>query len=70
MNEKEFCIKALENCRGDDLYRAQAAWGKLSPEDMELEYGESGRTRRQILDGYERLDQEVNKAIEWVKSQS
>lgn len=65
---KAFTLRALENHRGDDLERARTAFRGLSAEDMDKEYGRSGKTRRQIIEGYERHAAEVDAAIAWVKS--
>ena len=50
---KEFIINCIEQARGDDLYRAEQSFLGLTVDEMAEEYGESGRTRRQILDDYQ-----------------
>lgn len=69
MNAKEITLRALENYRGDDLYRARAAFRGLSDEEMGKQHGHSGKTRREIVDGYAEHDSAVEAAIAWVKSQ-
>lgn len=54
--------RALENAQGDDLYRARAAWDGLSDVGLDTEYGESGKTRRQILAEYEAHDAAIKAA--------
>jgi len=69
MNEyRQMAIKALENQKGDDLYRAKRAFGSLSENDLDKEYGQSGESCRSILNGYIERDNKINKAIEWLKS--
>jgi hypothetical protein len=64
---KEMAIQALERMRGDDLYRARAAFSRKSPAEMNREYGMSGQTCAQILAGYEKRDAEVTAAIKWIE---
>lgn len=61
-------IEALQRMKGDDLYRARAAFNGLTPERMKEQYGFSGRTRQEILDEYEAHEVRVDAAIKWVKS--
>lgn len=68
MTHKNRAIQALEQMRGDDLFRARAAFANFTPEEMKLEHGRSGKTRQQILDSYEKHVSEVDAAIEWVRS--
>lgn len=64
---KELALSALNNLRGDDLYRARAAFSRKSPDEMNQEWGQSGRTCAQILAGYEERDAEVTAAIKWLE---
>jgi hypothetical protein len=65
---KTLAIRALSNMKGDDTARARAAFRRFSPEDMNKEHGESGKTRAAILAEYEAHDAKIDAAIEWVKS--
>lgn len=65
---KQLALKALEQYRGDDLYRARAAFRNCTPEQMRAEYGMSVRTRAEILAEYEAHDQKVSDAIKWLES--
>lgn len=65
----DFIIAALQLVRGDDLPRARRAFRNCTIEEMMLEYGESGRTRQEILDVYEEHDARVSAAIAWVRAQ-
>jgi hypothetical protein len=56
---KKLLLRLIEQHRGDDLYRAKAAFRGLSPEQMQEQYGASGQTRQQILDDYQRRDDEL-----------
>ncbi len=50
MNIKHFIIECINRRRGDDLKLAQRAFKDCTPKEMNEEYGQSGQTRRQILD--------------------
>ena len=68
MNEHaKTAIDALECARGDDLYRARAAFRNYTKEQMDGLCDQSGKTCREILHGYERHDAKITAAIEWVK---
>lgn len=43
---------AVNGALGDDLERAEWAFKNRTPEQMGQQYGESGRTCQEILDGY------------------
>lgn len=69
MNHEEtrrFVLGALENAMGDDLYRAQRAFRGLTSEQMNQQYGESGKTRNEILAEYEAHRDRVQDAMDWV----
>jgi hypothetical protein len=59
---QEFLRYAMQCARGDDLERATAAFKHLSDEQLDKEYGQSGQTCRQILDGYKKRRKEWNAA--------
>lgn len=63
---KAVIIHALQNFRGDDLYRARAAFKNCTPAEMQEPYGLSLMTRQQILTEYEGHDKRVIAALEWV----
>lgn len=50
---RDYIQRAVHQRSGDNLERARAAFRGLSPAEMAKEYGQSGQTRQQILDGYE-----------------
>lgn len=54
--------------KGDDTYRARAAFRGYTAEQMKEQYGQSGKTRAQILAEYEAHDAKVDAAIAWVRS--
>lgn len=61
--------RALENYRGDDLYRARVAFQSITgTKRMDEEYGVSGKTPNQILAEYEQHEAEVNAAVKWLES--
>ncbi len=51
-NDAEYLRYVMQCAKGDDLERATRAFAGLSPEEMSKEYGQSGRTRLEILNGY------------------
>lgn len=50
MTPKQKLKQILRNAKGDDLERARAAFKGLS---LEVQHGQSGQTRGQILQEYE-----------------
>ena len=68
MDVKQFIIGCIENNRGDDLQRAKAAFRNFSAEEMKEEHGQSGRTRREILDEHWNHDKDCNAAISLVEN--
>lgn len=64
----EFIKKALEHCarlyKDDSLERAEAAFRNLSDKRLDKKYGESGRTCREILEGYRNGRREWREAKE------
>lgn len=66
---KELAIRALENMMGDDAARARIEFRGLTIKQMQEQYGQSGRTREQVLAEYEGYEAKVRAAIDWVKAQ-
>lgn len=67
MNQhKQLAIKALQNMRGDDLYKARVAFYKFTTQQMQEQHGESGMTRAQIIEQYEITNKNIESAIQWV----
>jgi hypothetical protein len=62
----EFVLRALESYKGDNLERARYAFKGCTPEQMRQEYGQSGQTRAQILEGYEHDRQKWQDAYDWL----
>lgn len=60
---KKFVLNCIEQHRGDDLVRAKMAFKDCTPEEMNQEHGESGQTRQQILDGYNKRNLQCDNAI-------
>jgi len=60
---KKFVIDCINQRRCDDFYRAKLAFRNCTPEEMNQEYGQSGQTRQQILDGYEQREKQCDEAI-------
>ena len=68
MTPKEITLQALTNAKGDDLERAQMAFRGYSEKELDTQHGMSGKTRREILEGYQKYRNQINQAIEWVNS--
>ena len=64
----ELAVRALMTMKGDDTARARAAFRGMSADQMQKLYGESGKTRAQILSDYEAHDALIDAAIGWVQS--
>jgi hypothetical protein len=66
MTPKQRALYALERMKGDDAERARMNFRGYSADQMELPHGQSGKSRREILEGYEQQEKEVQQAIDWV----
>lgn len=64
----EIAIQALQQMKGDDTFRARAAFQGLTPKQMKEQHGGSGVSRAEILADYEARDARIDAAIAWVKS--
>lgn len=64
---KQYILDFLRNGQGDDLERAKMAFGRLTPEQMNEQYGQSEQTCAEILRGYEEQRHTHVSAIEWFK---
>ena len=65
---KQFVVSTLEQARGDDLYRAEAAFKGYTDEQLDTKYGQSDQTCREILEGYRACNAKIDAAIEWAKA--
>lgn len=65
---KEIVLSALNSYKGDDVYRARAAFKGFSIIQMGAQHGESGKSRQEILDEYESHAAEVNYVIDFIKA--
>jgi hypothetical protein len=65
---KELAIRALQSMKGDNLYRARAAFRGMTEAQMQEQHGYSGKTRAQVLADYEAHDIKVEAAIAWIRS--
>ena len=64
---KNFILQVLEGARGDDLYRSKAAFKNLTLKEMNEKYGKSGKTRNQIIQGYQEWEDKIDQAKKWLK---
>lgn len=65
---KSLIKRALTNHLGDNLSRARATFASCTPEEMDQRYGQSSQTRREILNGYEKVDAEIAAVIAEVEA--
>ncbi len=65
--QKLLIIKALRDAKGDDLPRARAAFRSLSVEQLQMPYGDSGKTCAELLTEYELKEAAFDAAISWVE---
>lgn len=63
----DLILSGLSAIRGDNLERARAAFRGLPDSAMDSLYGESGKTRREILAEYEGHARMVDAASQWVR---
>jgi hypothetical protein len=69
MNDYQLiAVQALQNMRGDDTARARAAFRGMTDAEMQEPYGQSGKTRSQVLADYETSDARIDAAIAWIKA--
>lgn len=64
---KRTILAVLAAWRGDSLERAISAFKNCTPAQMQDQYGESGETRQQILDGYRRYAARIDRAADEVR---
>lgn len=65
---RDIILSALRQYAGDDSARAQMAFKNCTPAQMQEQYGESGSTRQEILDGYAEHNARVHAARDWVRN--
>lgn len=65
---QQLAIQALEQMRGDDLYRARFAFRLCTEKEMDEQWGQSGKTRRELVTEYEQHEAKIESAIYWLKS--
>lgn len=68
MTSKQITISALKQYKGDDLYRATRAFAGYSKNQMQEQHGQSGQTRQEILDGYQKHADACDVALAWIQS--
>lgn len=59
----EIVESALRNA-ADNLARAKLAFGKMRPDELDKEYGSSGQTCREILEGYQDEVSKIERHLE------
>ena len=67
MTAKEKLMQIVERAKGDDLERAERAFRGLTGDQLNEEYGQSGRTKGEILEGYRKERREWEQAYALAK---
>lgn len=57
--QRRYILNAIKNATGDDLERAERTFGNMSGDELSKEWGSSGITYQELLDGYKR-ERELN----------
>lgn len=60
---KELVLFALRSIKSDDYERAKRAFSNFTHVQMQQEWGQSGHTCREILDGYQAETLKIDAAI-------
>lgn len=69
MTPRQTLRAAIRQYRSDDLERAQFAFYGLKPAQMAEQFGESGKTRAEILAEYQQHARNCTEALEWLERQ-
>ena len=64
---KELAIRVLRDSIGDDLYRANCAFGHMPEKELDQQHGKSGKTRRQIIQEYKDHEEKRVNALKWLE---
>lgn len=64
---KETILRGLSYLRSDDYERAKAAFRNYTPRQMQEQWGQSGKTCQEILDGYRKHAEDIAATVEFVK---
>ncbi len=64
----QFVVRILQDARGDNSCRAHLAFRYYTPQMMDQEYRNSGKTPNQLLLEYKAHEDRVDSAIAWVKA--
>lgn len=62
----EYIKRAMSSYRGDDLERANIAFGRLSEKELGEQHGQSGKTRREIWQSYKDERAAHDAAMAWL----
>lgn len=62
---KKFILDHLHD--DDSLERAESAWRNLSEEDLNKPYGQSDKTKRELLLGWREKRAQFDAAREWLE---
>ena len=68
LTPKETTLNMLRRSKGDDLERALLMFSSYSEERMDREYGQSGKTCREVVQEYQDTRDLIEDAIQWVES--
>ena len=63
----DYIRRQLSNAGGDDLERAECAFRGMSEKELDQQYGQSGNTCREILDGYRKKRQLHKESMDYLE---
>ena len=64
-----YILEVLGRTKGDDLERANRAFGRMTEAELDRQWGQSGMTARQVWDGYKADRAKWTEAEQWVETQ-
>jgi len=67
---KDQVLKIVKNALAgteDNLYRANMQFGRMTPEQLKGEYGQSGETCGKIMQGYRDENEKLKQCVAWVE---
>ncbi len=68
---KNKVLEIVKNALGgaeDNLYRANLQFGRMTVDELSKEYGQSGNTCEDVMQGYRDAEEEMKQCVAWVES--
>ena len=61
-------MRIVEQAKSDNLERAAAAFRGLTAEEMQLEHGQSGKTRAEVVEGYRADNAHIDQIVAYLRA--